>query len=225
MLARLATPLRPKEIAGFGAAVALAVALYCLAYNALAGRSESVAAGLAWAAVNVLPWFGAFEAGKRVSGLPARAAVLGAALAGSMALHLLAHGVPEQLGFELARRLPGLLAAAGLLFLVSTPKRRAAAAAELPLLPHQIDWVSAAGNYVELHAAGRVVLHRASLASVEALLAPRGFVRIHRSTLVRRDAVARVRTADLILRDGTSLPIGNRYRAAAAETRPFVPAE
>ena len=34
-------------------------------------------------------------------------------------------------------------------------------------------------------------------------------MRIHRSTLVRREAVARVRPADVLLRDGTSLPTGS----------------
>lgn len=57
------------------------------------------------------------------------------------------------------------------------------------LAPAEIERVEAAGNYVELHTAGGVVLHRATLAGVEGVLAPHGFVRIHRSRLVRRAAV------------------------------------
>jgi hypothetical protein len=88
--------------------------------------------------------------------------------------------------------------------------------------------VAAAGDNFERHSGQRTVLHRASLATVEALLAPHGFVRIHRSRLVARRAVARVRATDIILHDGVSLTIGARYRAQLqasidSKSRPFVP--
>ena len=54
----------------------------------------------------------------------------------------------------------------------------------------EIEQVTAAGNYVELAWHGRVLLHRATLAAVEAVLGP-AFARIHRSRLVRREAVRR----------------------------------
>lgn len=57
------------------------------------------------------------------------------------------------------------------------------------LAPGEIERVEAAGNYVELHTARGPVLHRATLAAVEGVLGPHGFVRIHRSRLVRREAV------------------------------------
>jgi len=57
----------------------------------------------------------------------------------------------------------------------------------------EIESVSAAGNYVEVGWAPRTLLHRATLASVEAELGET-FVRIHRGRLVRRDAVRRVET-------------------------------
>ncbi len=56
----------------------------------------------------------------------------------------------------------------------------------------EIERIEAAGNYVELHTARGPVLHRATLAVVAHALAPHGFVRIHRSRLVRRDAVLAV---------------------------------
>lgn len=225
-------PLGPAAAAGAACAAAGAVALYCVAYNGLAGRSESIVDALAWAAVNVLPWLGAFEAAKR---LPARGGsvyAVGGGLAASALLHLIVYGLPAQPLFELARRVP----AAFLLMLALLLLRRSSGGAprppaELPLLAHQIDWVAAAGNYVEIHAGGRTLLHRAPLTAVEAALAAHGFVRIHRSTLVRRAAIARVRRVDLLLGDGTSLRLGKRYRAAVAgdgdggDFRPFVPAE
>jgi DNA-binding LytR/AlgR family response regulator len=59
-------------------------------------------------------------------------------------------------------------------------------------------------------------VQRASIGSVERELATHGFVRIHRSTLVRRDRIARIRPHDVVLHDGTHLPVGKRYRAALA---------
>jgi two-component system LytT family response regulator len=73
--------------------------------------------------------------------------------------------------------------------------------------------VAAAGNYVELRRGGRTVLHRAPLSHVQAEFERHGFVRIHRSILVRRMAIARVRPNDVILHDGTSLKTGKRYRS------------
>jgi LytTr DNA-binding domain-containing protein len=78
-------------------------------------------------------------------------------------------------------------------------------------------WIEAAGNYVELHRGGAGLLHRASLSEMERSLQTAGFVRIHRSRLVRRDAVAAVEskpTGDFVvrLRDGRELAGSRRYR-------------
>jgi hypothetical protein len=78
-------------------------------------------------------------------------------------------------------------------------------------------WVEAAGNYVELHRGGAGLLHRASLSEMERRLHSAGFVRIHRSRLVRREAVADVEskpTGDFVvrLRDGRELAGSRRYR-------------
>ena len=73
--------------------------------------------------------------------------------------------------------------------------------------------MQAAGNYVELRANGQTVVHRSSIGAAERDLGRHGFIRIHRSTLVRRDRIARVRPHDVILTDGTHLKVGKRYRA------------
>ncbi len=62
----------------------------------------------------------------------------------------------------------------------------------LPLA--EIEHIAAAGNYVEIAWRGERLLHRATLTAIEAELAGAGFARIHRSRLVRRDAVRRVVT-------------------------------
>ncbi len=80
-------------------------------------------------------------------------------------------------------------------------------------------WVEAAGNYVELHRAAAPVLHRAPLSQMERRLAQAGFVRIHRSRLVRRDAIAAVETrpsGDFVVRlvTGQTLLGSRRFRTA-----------
>jgi DNA-binding LytR/AlgR family response regulator len=67
-----------------------------------------------------------------------------------------------------------------------------------------------------VRANGCTVVQRASIGALERDLAKHGFVRIHRSMLVRRDRIARVRPQDVVLHDGTLLPVGKRYRAALA---------
>jgi len=86
----------------------------------------------------------------------------------------------------------------------------------------EVVFVEAAGNYVELHRGAEAVLHRASLADIERQLAGAGFVRIHRSRLVRRDAVARVESkpsGDFTVRltDGRELAGSRRYRRPLLE--------
>jgi len=81
----------------------------------------------------------------------------------------------------------------------------------------EVIWIEAAGNYVELHRGGGGLLHRASLSEMERRLQTAGFVRIHRSRLVRREAVAAVEsrpTGDFVvrLRDGRELAGSRRYR-------------
>lgn len=81
-----------------------------------------------------------------------------------------------------------------------------------------IAWIEAAGNYVEIHGAEGVLLHRASLADMERLLAGEGFVRIHRSRLVRRAAIRAVETSasgdfTVSLASGETLGGSRRYRS------------
>ena len=203
-------------IAGVGA-VGLVVALYCLVYTWLAGRPETFAESLAWAVANICPWLVAIEIGKRARGVAQAAAVLAGAAAASIALGYLLAASTNSLPFELLHRAPALAAAAAIVALLrSSVGRTRNAAAEMPLQPAQIDWVRAAGNYVELRSGRHTIVHRGSLTAAERELARFGFVRIHRSMLVRRDRIARVRRQDVVLLDGTHLPIGKRYRAALA---------
>jgi len=87
------------------------------------------------------------------------------------------------------------------------------------LIPADILFVEAAGNYIEFHTATRTHLVRGTLAGWEARLAARGFVRIHRSRLVNRARIASLRPTpsgdlEITLDDGRTLAGSRRYRAA-----------
>jgi two-component system LytT family response regulator len=81
-----------------------------------------------------------------------------------------------------------------------------------------IQRISAAGNYIEVHAAGRLHLIRDSLTSFIAQLDPAEFLRVHRSHVVRIGFIAELRPMfhgdyELILRDGQTLTMSRRYKA------------
>lgn len=50
-------------------------------------------------------------------------------------------------------------------------------------------WIGTAANYVEVHLAARVVLHRTTITSLESRLPPDQFIRLHRTAIARRSAV------------------------------------
>lgn len=88
--------------------------------------------------------------------------------------------------------------------------------------PAEILWIEAAGNYVELHLAGRSHLQRQTLSALEDELADQGFVRIHRSRLVNRRHVRATESNDsgdftVTLSDGRQIAGGRRWRDAVRE--------
>ena len=81
-----------------------------------------------------------------------------------------------------------------------------------------VDWIEGLGDYAGLHVGGRTHLLRESLMSLEARLDPAQFVRIHRSTIVQVEHIARIdpsanRDAVLTLRDGKTLRVSRTYRS------------
>jgi two-component system LytT family response regulator len=80
-----------------------------------------------------------------------------------------------------------------------------------------IQRVAAAGNYVEVHAAGKVHLVRESLSDFIAQLDATEFLRVHRSHVVRVGFIAELRPMfhgdyELVLRDGQRLSLSRRYK-------------
>jgi two-component system, LytTR family, response regulator len=83
----------------------------------------------------------------------------------------------------------------------------------------QIDWIEADGNYVRLHVGREDLLLRATMGEVEQRLSREGFVRIHRTAIVRTDRIKELRLApggdyEVILATGRRLRLGRRYKDA-----------
>jgi two-component system LytT family response regulator len=84
------------------------------------------------------------------------------------------------------------------------------------ILTEKIDWVSAAGHYLELHTGGETHLIREQLSRLEAKLDPEKFVRIHRSVIVNLDRIKSLRplfNGDhiVVLKGGQELSLSRTY--------------
>jgi two-component system, LytTR family, response regulator len=85
-----------------------------------------------------------------------------------------------------------------------------------------VDWIEGLGDYAGLHVGNKTHLIREALASLEARLERRQFVRIHRSTIVQVERTLRVeplanRDAILTLRNGKTLRVSRTYRSRLEE--------
>lgn len=86
----------------------------------------------------------------------------------------------------------------------------------LRIASDQIDRFQAERDHVNIHARGATYLYYESLSSLERRLDPAQFIRIHRSVIVRRDGIERLRQAPFaaliaILADGSAIRVGRTY--------------
>lgn len=82
----------------------------------------------------------------------------------------------------------------------------------------EIEWVEAAGNYVQIHTERKVHLVRHTVKGMEAKLDPRRFIRVRPSAIVAVGSVEALEGRPggdyvVILRDGTRIPSSRSYRA------------
>ncbi|MBL8264807.1 LytR/AlgR family response regulator transcription factor [Steroidobacter sp.] len=82
---------------------------------------------------------------------------------------------------------------------------------------NKIDWIDAAGDYMCVHADGRTYVLRETMKSLEAVLDPKLFQRVHRSTIVNVSRVRRLRPHTngeyfLTLEDGQEIKLSRSYR-------------
>ena len=84
------------------------------------------------------------------------------------------------------------------------------------VLTEEIDWISAAGHYLELHTGNETHLIREKLSVIETKLDPQNFVRIHRSTIVNLDRIKSLHpmfNGDqlVVLKNGRELNLSRNY--------------
>ena len=82
-----------------------------------------------------------------------------------------------------------------------------------------IDRIDAERDYMRLHIGARSFLLHQTISELERSLDPEKFIRLHRSTLVRRDRIAKLRHDGLgiwyaDLADGSEIRIGRTYLTA-----------
>jgi two-component system LytT family response regulator len=85
------------------------------------------------------------------------------------------------------------------------------------VMASELDWIAAAGVYVNLHFQGKECVYRSSLAAVTKRLDPLRFVRIHRSSVVNIKAIVQLEPIshgefEVLLRDGARLILSRNYR-------------
>jgi two-component system LytT family response regulator len=81
-----------------------------------------------------------------------------------------------------------------------------------------IDWIEAAGVYVNLHVGGKEMLYRASLNDLAGRLDPMRFVRVHRSAIVNIESIQQLEPIahgefEVVLKDGSRPRISRTFRA------------
>lgn len=84
----------------------------------------------------------------------------------------------------------------------------------------QIDWIEAERDYMRLHVGSHSYLLHQTISSLEQRLDPHEFIRLHRSHIVRRDYIQRLRHDGsgvwfACLPDGREMRIGRTYLANA----------
>jgi DNA-binding LytR/AlgR family response regulator len=233
-------PLSAVEMLYVGCVLFVVGTAYCQLYCALAmpamdGMHMRLTLSMWRSAIETVPALIAFELSKRVLSRATDAA----AMVGVVAVLLLAAVISTVMvyvchGFfftsemplrpVIADRLPGITLTAIAIAWASRQARTATALAVVSRSPEQlppadwIDWVRAAGNYVEIRVAGRTRLLRMTLRQARALLPREQFIQIHRSVIVNRARIATVKGRRSVeMADGTSFTVGDAHRSNLPE--------
>ena len=211
--------------------------LYCLiAFQQMHGAAMPLVLSMKRSAFETIPALAAFEASKRSLAEPsltkrlalialAVALVTALTIAAMILLQELIHASEMPVRLIIADRLPGMTATLLAITWAGHQIRQSSSVRPTPtdseaavIIPprERVDWVKAAGNYVELHVGGRMIVQRMTLRQAANILGKDLFVQIHRSVLVNRTRIEarrdRHRSGLLRLGDGTTLKIGKAYR-------------
>lgn len=87
------------------------------------------------------------------------------------------------------------------------------------LKTEEIDWIEAAGVYVNLHVGRKTHLYRETMSTLAGRLDPKHFVRIHRACVINLERIQELQPhshGDFLVRlhDGTQLKLSRNYREA-----------
>jgi DNA-binding LytR/AlgR family response regulator len=75
-----------------------------------------------------------------------------------------------------------------------------------------IVFIEAVGNYIKIHFEhDKPLLVTQTMKYISSLLPPQHFTRIHKSYIVKREAVSEIRKTEIILSNKTALPVGRKY--------------
>jgi len=82
----------------------------------------------------------------------------------------------------------------------------------------EIDWIEAAGVYVNLHVADQQLLYRTALHELAERLDAQRFVRVHRSAIVNIESILQLEPVshgefDVVLKNGARTRVSRNYRA------------
>jgi len=80
-----------------------------------------------------------------------------------------------------------------------------------------INWLSTAGNYIELHLESQTILHRVSLSYLEKHLPQNEFCRVHRTAMVRTSQISEFLTLAeaqyaVVLKNGDNVNVSQSYK-------------
>jgi len=82
-----------------------------------------------------------------------------------------------------------------------------------------VDWIEAAGVYVNFHVGSKTFLYRSMLGQIEKRLSPKEFVRVNRSAIVRVDRIVELQTSavnreySIVLKTGQEIQLSRMYRS------------
>lgn len=78
----------------------------------------------------------------------------------------------------------------------------------------QISYCEVQGHYISMCINGEIRVYRCSIRELEEQLGSYGFFRCHASYLVAADAIQEIRQAEILLKDGSIVPVSQRRRKA-----------
>lgn len=86
------------------------------------------------------------------------------------------------------------------------------------VVTEEIDWIEAAGVYVNLHVGAQEFLYRGALSDIASRLDPFQFVRVHRSSVVNFKSISLLERRshgefEIVLKSGQRLMLSRNYRA------------